>query len=283
MENNRKPVPPTAHIDEYVEYKRIVGDDDNGKLFTPEEFEAYKQQHKDRALNRLYVSWTNSKGMDCKLVGPETPCFCGHKYRQHETDVDVSKLKKPYKLRCRFGQCLCAAYHYVPKNGSRPIRCTCKHFTDEHSAKHPYPCTQKGKCNCNQFVGSYTCDCGEAVKLHSTIVETRDDRIARGHPVAPLPGEPGSQVVHGYQAMGGITGFSSLAPGYMRMDESGIGAPPPEVLNAPITDDDHPFLRQYRQELQGDETFRQPGESEMDYYYRKSKKKDPLYRRKINK
>ena len=33
-----------------------------------------------RLKNRLYVSWTNSTGMDCILVGPETPCFCQHRY-----------------------------------------------------------------------------------------------------------------------------------------------------------------------------------------------------------
>jgi hypothetical protein len=46
------------------------------------------------------------------------------------------------------------------------------------------------------------------------LIETRDERLARGHPV-------GQDVP--YQAMGGITGFSSLMDGYMRLDPSGIG------------------------------------------------------------
>lgn len=46
------------------------------------------------------------------------------------------------------------------------------------------------------------------------IAETKDERLARGHPV-------GQDVP--YQAMGGLTGFSSLMDGYMRLDPSGIG------------------------------------------------------------
>jgi len=37
-----------------------------------------------------------------------------------------------------------------------------------------------------------------------------------------------------YAAMGGITGFSSLMEGYMRLDDSGIGAPSKEFLEQPI-------------------------------------------------
>ncbi|KAJ7348792.1 hypothetical protein OS493_039013 [Desmophyllum pertusum] len=43
--------------------------------------------------------------------------------------------------------------------------------------------------------------------------------------------------------MGGITGFSSLMDGYMRLDDSGIGPPPLHVLEQPVGPDDHPFLR----------------------------------------
>ena len=57
------------------------------------------------------------------------------------------------------------------------------------------------------------------------VVETKEERLARGKPV-------GRDVP--YKAMGGLTGFSSLADGYMRHDASGIGSLPPEVLNRPI-------------------------------------------------
>ena len=57
------------------------------------------------------------------------------------------------------------------------------------------------------------------------IVETKEERAARGHPI-------GNAVP--YQAMGGLTGFSSLADGYMRLDDSGIGPPSREFLEKPI-------------------------------------------------
>ncbi|CAJ0966202.1 unnamed protein product [Ranitomeya imitator] len=45
--------------------------------------------------------------------------------------------------------------------------------------------------------------------------------------------------------MGGLTGFSSLAEGYMRLDESGIGAPSKSFLETPDDGGSHPFLRAY--------------------------------------
>lgn len=45
-------------------------------------------------------------------------------------------------------------------------------------------------------------------------METKQERLAQGKPV-------GQDVP--YAAMGGLTGFSSLADGYMRLDDSGIG------------------------------------------------------------
>lgn len=61
--------------------------------------------------------------------------------------------------------------------------------------------------------------------LLQTIIETKEERISRGHPV-------GQDVP--YAAMGGITGFSSLMDGYMRLDDSGIGPPPIHILEQPV-------------------------------------------------
>jgi hypothetical protein len=69
-------------------------------------------------------------------------------------------------------------------------------------------------CKCAGFKSSYTCNCGEPTHAHHTLVETKEEREARGHPV-------GQDVP--YAAMGGITGFSSLADGYIRLDPSGRG------------------------------------------------------------
>ena len=46
------------------------------------------------------------------------------------------------------------------------------------------------------------------------VVETGEEREARGHPLGEATP---------YAAMGGITGFSSMAEGYMRLDPSGKG------------------------------------------------------------
>uniref|UniRef100_A0A8C5YWZ7 Protein FAM221A n=1 Tax=Marmota marmota marmota TaxID=9994 RepID=A0A8C5YWZ7_MARMA len=68
-----------ATIGSYIS-KRIVGEADGGKLFTPEEYEGYKKKVLPMRLqNRLFVSWRSPTGMDCKLVGPETLCFCTHR------------------------------------------------------------------------------------------------------------------------------------------------------------------------------------------------------------
>ena len=69
-------------------------------------------------------------------------------------------------------------------------------------------------CKCDGFKSSYTCGCGQPYNTHHMIVETKEERQARGHPI-------GHDVP--YQAMGGLTGFSSLMEGYMRLDPSGIG------------------------------------------------------------
>ena len=57
------------------------------------------------------------------------------------------------------------------------------------------------------------------------IIENKEERLARGRPV-------GHDVP--FKAMGGLTGFSSLADGYMRLDNSGVGPPPQHVLQQPV-------------------------------------------------
>ncbi|KAK3097846.1 hypothetical protein FSP39_013755 [Pinctada imbricata] len=283
-----------ASVDAYAEYKRIVGDDDGGVLFTPEQYEAYKKRVLPiRMKNRLFTSWTNCTGMDCKLIGPETLCFCNHRYRGHKTDFETIPSERPILLPCKVKGCGCTSFHYVPRNGSQPIRCSCKHFSDEHSTRRPYKC-KNGSCSCAGFSSSYTCGCGEPYFSHYMIVETKDERLERGHPVGQdIP----------YQAMGGLTGFSSLMEGYMRLDPSGLGAPSKEFLEQPITSTDHPFLRANVQSIKahkmnqrllkgtgGDDidedlaermsAMRRPGESEMDYYERRYQERQKSEREK---
>ncbi|XP_072184842.1 protein FAM221A [Excalfactoria chinensis] len=225
-----------AALEEYAEYRRIVGDDDGGKPFTPEEYEAYKRKVLPiRLQNRLYVSWRSPTGMDCKLVGPETLCFCTHRYKQHKTDYEVIPKDRPICVPCRVSHCPCRSYHYVPLNGTQPIRCRCKHFADQHSAAPGFNCNS---CTtCSGFHSCFTCGCGQPTYAHETVVETKQERLAQGRPV-------GQDVP--YAAMGGLTGFSSLAEGYMRLDDSGIGAPSAELLESPVTSMDHPFLKAFQ-------------------------------------
>uniref|UniRef100_A0A8C6WU34 Protein FAM221A n=1 Tax=Neogobius melanostomus TaxID=47308 RepID=A0A8C6WU34_9GOBI len=64
-------------IDHLYNAEKIVGDDDGGTLFTPQQYEEYKRTQVPRRMqNRLYVSFGVPGGLECKLIGPETPCFC---------------------------------------------------------------------------------------------------------------------------------------------------------------------------------------------------------------
>lgn len=222
-------------IDAYLEYTRIVGDDDGGKLFSPSEYEAYKQKVIPiRLKNRIYTSWvSNENGIECKMVGPETKCFCQHRYKQHNTDFEVIPTTRPIKLPCKVRGCSCKCYLYLPSNGSQSLRCKCKHTSDEHCVSGTYRCKKPG-CSCASFYSSFTCGCGTPCFNHRMIVETKSEREGRGKPV----GKPVA-----YQAMGGLTGFSSLADGYMRLDNSGIGAPSRAFLEQPLGPNEHPVFK----------------------------------------
>lgn len=76
-----------------------------------------------------------------------TDCVCLFvRYKQHQTDFIELPEERPINLPCKQSGCKCASYHYVPLNGGQPIRCTCKHPADSHSAMAPYKCKNaKGK------------------------------------------------------------------------------------------------------------------------------------------
>ncbi|XP_035304333.1 protein FAM221A isoform X4 [Cricetulus griseus] len=154
------------------------------------------------------------------------------RYKQHKTDFEKIPQQRPIALPCRVPSCQCKAYRYVPLNGTQPVRCRCKHFADQHSAAPGFTCNACSKCS--GFHSCFTCGCSQPACAHDTVVETWQERLAQGKPV-------GQDVP--YAAMGGLTGFSSLAEGYMRLDDSGIGAPSVEALEAPVSAMDHPFLR----------------------------------------
>jgi hypothetical protein len=64
------------------------------------------------------------------------------------------------------------------------------------------------RCACACFAATFSCGCGEGWATHTTVVETRDERVASGRPVDNLLGGGA-----GFEAMGGITNFASLTDG----------------------------------------------------------------------
>ncbi|GAB1598437.1 protein FAM221A-like isoform X1 [Argonauta hians] len=261
-------------IQAYLEYRRIVGEDDYGQLLTPEEYEKYQQNVIPlRLKNRLFTSWVNPNNMDCKLVGPETMCFCQHRYKQHKTDFEEIPSTRPILLPCGVPGCLCPSFHCIYSSGNVNLRCHCKHLVEDHSAGHPFKC-KKEQCNkCFGFQNSTTCGCGYPINTHQMIVETTKEREQRGHPT----GQPTY-----YAAAGGISGFSSLIDGYIRLDDSGAGAPGEEILNKPISPNDNPFLKSQLNTLRSlgseltakevdnlESSLRRQGEKDMEYFERR--------------
>ncbi|CAB1443126.1 unnamed protein product [Pleuronectes platessa] len=198
-------------VDEYCEYRRIVGDDDGGRLMSSEQYEEYKRTVlPQRMKNRLFVSFGMPDGIDCKLIGPETQCFCSHRYKQHKTEFEVVPSERPLALPCQVRGCRCPAFQYVPRNGPNPVRCRCKHLPQDHREAMGHLCK---KCrSCSGFQSTFTCGCGQPSSAHQTLVETKSEREARGRPV-------GRDVP--YAAMGGLTGFSSLLDGYLDLEACG--------------------------------------------------------------
>ncbi|XP_027892572.1 protein FAM221A isoform X4 [Xiphophorus couchianus] len=150
-------------VDDYAEYRRIVGDDDGGKLFTPEEYEEYKRRV--LPLRRILLC-----------------------------DLSVTRASSSY-----MGET-------YEEPGGVMVRCKCKHLPQDHSEAAGHMCK---KCKvCSGFHSPYTCGCGRPSFEHRTLVETKQERLARGQPV-------GKDVP--YAAMGGLTGFTSLLDGYLAM------------------------------------------------------------------
>lgn len=116
-----------AHIQAYWEYKNIVGDLDNGKLLTEEEYATFRKRALLAQKNRIYVTWINKiTQMECRAIGPSSKCFCGHKFRDHATG------NKQKKVSCQMRNCSCKLFEYIPIRGSQDLKCHCKHSYKEH-------------------------------------------------------------------------------------------------------------------------------------------------------
>lgn len=165
-------------IQAYIDYCRIVGVDDGGKMFSEKEFEEYKKKVSNARKNHLYVYWTNGKGVDCKAIGPESMCFCGHRFKMHNFDNVKTK-----KVDCKDKKCKCPLYEYVPVHGSNDVKCLCKHSYSLHD-NIKRNCTKPG-CNCSNFGSKFTCNCGKPFDDHYTSIENKEERLARGKNVDP--------------------------------------------------------------------------------------------------
>lgn len=199
---------PGEHVDAYMEYSQLVGRLDGGKLLSEPEFEAIKQ----KALNparRLYVNWRNMEnGIDCKAIGPQSMCFCTHRYNEHDWSAFESR-----QVRCLMPGCTCQCFDYIPVRGSQVINCsTCKQAYTQHRPSD-HACFGGG----GKFTSSHICSCTGTYAKHRTVFESRAERVQAGRAVdtgwMEKAAREGLPVCH----LGGILGFTSLADGVDRV------------------------------------------------------------------
>ena len=102
----------------------IVGNADNGKMMSEQEFEEFKNNVREARKNRLYVCWRNADGQDCRTIGPSSQCFCGHRFKDHFFDN-----VKERKIYCRTPKCSCKMFDYVPICKNKVMVNGCSWFT----------------------------------------------------------------------------------------------------------------------------------------------------------
>ena len=163
-----------ADIQAYLDYINIVGNDDNGKLMSEKEYENYKKKLKNKKKEHLYVYWINSTGFECKVIGPESMCFCNHRYKYHDYNNTINK-----KINCK--KCSCKCYEHVPCYGANDVKCLCHHSYRVHELFSR--CCKKNNCKCKKFNSKFTCNCGEGYDTHKTVIYTKNERIQDGKPV----------------------------------------------------------------------------------------------------
>lgn len=193
------------HVDAYQEYSNLVGRLDGGRLLSGAVFEEIKRRACD-GRRRLYVNWRNQNGMDCRAIGPQSMCFCGHRYNEHDWGAFESR-----EVRCKMPGCACRCYNYVPVRGSQDLVCSkCSASFTEHRADHKCP---RGDA---MFASSYTCSCTGSYQTHHTSIESRTEREAAGRRVdagwMEQAATEGLPVCH----LGGLMGFTSLTDGFDR-------------------------------------------------------------------
>ncbi len=156
-----------------------------------------KRAAEEAIANDLYVTWRSTqgrlRGQDCTRVGPNSACFCGHAYREHEENISR------YSFKCLSAGCNCVQYNYIP---TRPeecgeywlvrrkdfdvrtykAKCKCKHSHLEHDAKSKQ-CRARG-CSCFAFTSAFLCvACDEHSETHETVWARGAERRAQDRDV----------------------------------------------------------------------------------------------------
>lgn len=145
-----RPSMTAQHIDEYLEYCNLVGDN-GGVMMSEKEFAEYKKNYAQKAENRLYHTWYNPDGVSCKTIGPSSKCFCDHPYKTHDFLEGTKE-----KVKCKSPGCKCSNFYYIPIYGSQDFKCACKHSYQNHDPNKKN-CTS---CQCKSFASSWSCTCG---------------------------------------------------------------------------------------------------------------------------
>lgn len=178
------------------------------------------RQKAARPSRRLYVNWRcSSSGLDCRAVGPQSMCFCGHRYNEHDWSAFETR-----QVGCKMPGCSCKCFSYVPVRGSQDLICSqCKrsyseHRPDDHRCPSICEPVSAGATPSAPrfFKSSYTCSCQETYNNHTTVFESRQERELSGRQVdagwMDQAAKEGLPVCH----LGGIVGFTSLADGMDR-------------------------------------------------------------------
>jgi hypothetical protein len=92
------------------------------------DYENFKKTIGEKTKNRIYACWRNTRGVECKMIGPATKCFCDHRFKEHE----FLNPKDKTKIHCKVPKCSCPCYYYIPAYGSYDFKCLCKHSYKLH-------------------------------------------------------------------------------------------------------------------------------------------------------
>jgi len=133
----------------------------------------------------LYIVWRHPNSQqDCTRVGPNSKCFCGHLFQNH----NISKRTNP----CT--SCHCNRYRFIPQRPEEVgewwlprrkefdirtyrVKCRCRHTHEEHD-----PRTESCRmCSCFRFESNFLClVCDKHWEEHETLYEDESERRMAG-------------------------------------------------------------------------------------------------------